>query len=232
MPPLPVPFSAAVHAPRDPAATRLLPMPHPKLLFAGLASSEPMCRDMQSFDLGSNAVRGLNQLSGFCDFSREPPNSLQLEVAARISSLASDREKCCDAPRGSAALKSVLKGGSGYEDSLSASHSLRSFNLDKVSLPSEEDVRDCPHVRGLLPDHCHPYLEDHYERMLRPSRDTTGEEEKSLITPYWDPVLKRNHRQYTRFIKKLQKLDMLHFTLDPSSTRTFSLSTRNTMLRR
>ena len=215
MPPRPALFSAAVHATRGPTPDQLFPLPHPELLFRDVIDSGHDFSCRQSYDLGFNAARGLNQLSGFCDFSREPPNSQQLEVAARIVSLASGRETCRDAPRGSEALKSVLKGGSGYEDSLAASQPLRSFNLGKVSLPSTEDVQDCPHIKELLPDSCRPYLEDHYERMLRPSRDFAEKVERNPITPYWDPVLKRNHRQYTRFIKKLQKLDMLHFTLSP-----------------
>ena len=51
------------------------------------------------------------------------------------------------------------------------------------------------------------------ERMLLPAESIKP---GSMSSPYWDPALKNNPREYRRFIQKLCKIGYLDFTLYPS----------------
>ena len=51
--------------------------------------------------------------------------------------------------------------------------------------------------------------------MLTPVSDSCPV--RSSIDPYWDPVLKRSKREYWRFIRFLDKRELLRYTVRPSA---------------
>lgn len=108
-----------------------------------------------------------------------------------------------------AAFYELLRGLDSYTES-STPASLAPFNLELISLPN--DLSGARSALDLLQGEDRRYLEEQ-ERMLLPD-DTTRE--GSFTTPYWDPALRHNPRNYRRFIQKLRKIGYLDYTLHPS----------------
>ena len=136
-----------LHGARPDAAGDIFPMCSPASLMAALTPSvaDYLKHPARSLALFSDGVRGLNSLAGFSGFSTGKPRAPQLEVAARVIGLISRRFGPCDAPTGEAALKSLLKGFSGYDCSEEPT-SLASFSLSRLSLPKDSELIDCPNI--------------------------------------------------------------------------------------
>jgi len=108
-----------------------------------------------------------------------------------------------------AAFTELLKGHSEYTSD--GSTSVKPFKLEPISLPSS--LAGCGSAEDLCGDDGRRYLERR-ERMLR-SAEEMQEHPPDEITPYVDPLLKHNRRQYLCFIHRLQEIDFLYFTKFP-----------------
>ena len=183
-----------MHGPRpsplDVGNEQLFPMPCASVLLPlmPLELRVSLAKFHIAFDLGSQALRGLNKLSGFQDSSDSHPSMIQLEVAARIFRLSLGASEFGKAPHGEVALRELLKGASGYED-LDGSHStLAPFRLDRVALPDASEINDSPNIEDLLPAECLTYLEEDLERMMKPRGAYLADSKEVPIEPYIDPV--------------------------------------------
>eukprot|EP00959_Pyramimonas_sp_CCMP1952_P049297 1029849-Pyramimonas_sp.AAC.1 len=109
--------------------------------------------------------------------------SVHARVRDRISSLL---DSGVAIPSQRAAFRELLHGRAVY-DSEPGGHNLASFsNVAAVSLP--DSLEGAPLVHEVVGPAASQYLEQNYERMLRPLSDFL-ERDESLppITPYWGP---------------------------------------------
>ena len=159
----------------------------------------------------NEAVLSLNWLQGF-GFSAPPAgrlSPLQLDSLERIRNLASAASDLGDlarAPTQEAALRDLLHGKTEYFEP-SSPVSLAPYNLELISLPAS--LVDAPRAENLLGQDDLRYLQEQ-ERIVRTEKPDT-----SHITPFWDPALKNNPRNYRKFLQKLNSIGYLEFTLEP-----------------
>ena len=112
-------------------------------------------------------------------------------------------------PSCEAALRELLAGRDDYH-SPSSPVGLAPYNLELISLP--DDVKQAPYAVDLLGEDDRRYLLEQ-ERMLRPGPAS----ESRAPDPYWDPALRHSPRRYRQFIKKLDSIGYLKYTLHPSA---------------
>ena len=157
-------------------------------------------------------LQALNWMHGFdfTDHSTRPHSSqIQNDVIARVSGLI-DRAGALGelhhpfSPE--AALKSLLQGRSDYHEPTSPI-ALAPFDLELISLPAT--LKEAPRAEDLLPESDRLYLKEQ-ERMFRPNHMSD-----EFFKPYWDPALKHSPRKYRSFIKKLDSIHYLRYTLHP-----------------
>ena len=161
----------------------------------------------------SETLQALNWMQGygFCQQSLvRSPNLLQAEVIERVQGLverAGDLGELQHPFSPEAALKSLLHGRSDYHEPTSPI-ALAPFDLELISLPAT--LKDAPRAEDLLPEEDLLYLKEQ-ERMFRPEQESL-----EFFKPYWDPASKHNPRKYRSFIKKLDSIGYLKYTLNPT----------------
>ena len=151
-------------------------------------------------------------MHGF-DFSDQSltgtPSLLQADVITRVTGLverAGDLGELQHSFTPEAALKSLLHGRSDYHEP-ACPIALAPFDLDLISLPAT--LKGAPRAEDLLPEDDCRFLKEQ-ERMFRPEHESF-----EFFKPYWDPALKHCPRKYRSFIKKLDSIDYLRYTLNP-----------------
>ena len=193
-----------------------LPMPEPLKMISGLSrgSGQRLARKVRArFEL-RETISSLNwmHVGDFDARPSQPCTQQQLQVLRRLHGLvekAGDLGEPGHMPLREAAYKELLHGLDGYTEP-STPASLAPFNLELISLPS--DLTCASSALELLQGDDRRYLEEQ-ERMLLPADSIKP---GSMSSPYWDPALKNNPREYRRFIQKLCKIGYLDFTLYPS----------------
>jgi len=160
----------------------------------------------------SETLQALNWMHGF-DFSDQSltgtPSLLQADVITRVTGLverAGDLGELQHSFTPEAALKSLLHGRSDYHEP-ACPIALAPFDLDLISLPAT--LKGAPRAEDLLPEDDCRFLKEQ-ERMFRPEHESF-----EFFKPYWDPALKHCPRKYRSFIKKLDSIDYLRYTLNP-----------------
>ena len=179
---------------------------------SGRRQSQRFTRQFRTeFEL-SETLQALNWMHGF-DFtdhsSSRPRSHIQAEVIERVSGLVDRAGALGDLQHPftpEAALKSLLQGRSDYHEPASPI-ALAPFDLELISLPAT--LKEAPRAEDLLPESDRLYLEEQ-ERMFRPHHES-----REFFKPYWDPALKHSPRKYRSFIKKLDSIDYLKYTLHP-----------------
>ena len=198
-----------------PGHCRLFPLPLMELPEAGLKcsrrSAQKRSRDTRQRWEMNEAIRSLNWMHGysFVDSSTGLPNPLQKETYDRLFRLVMDAGSLGELqhpPTLEAALSGLLQGRTDYSDP-SCPISLAPYNLELISLPSS--LKEAPRAEDLLAADDRRYLEEQ-ERIVR--RDFSPDQN---FSPYWDPALKNNPRNYRKFLQKLNEIDYLDFTLSP-----------------
>ncbi|CAK0807877.1 unnamed protein product, partial [Prorocentrum cordatum] len=119
-------------------------------------------------------VDAVNWTSGY-DSLPGPANDMQRDVLARFEGLVRGRQPDAKLQDPQAALRELLRG--------------------LVSMPM--DVSDCPRLEDLLPGEALTFLQERHERMLRESPLPTD------VEPYFDSVLKFNHKEYRGLVRRL-----------------------------
>ncbi|CAK0856481.1 unnamed protein product, partial [Prorocentrum cordatum] len=102
-----------------------------------------------------------------------------------------------------AALPELLRGRSPH-DGRGGPTTVASYSAGLVSMPT--DVWDCPRLEDLLPGEALTFLRERHERMLRPAPLPTD------VEPYFDSVLKFNHKEYRGLVRQLLSAGMLGCT--------------------
>ena len=194
-----------------------LPVPDSLNMVGGLSrrASQRMARKVRIRHELRELVFALNWMhNGSFDFRpAEGCSPMQVEVLSRLSSLvteAGDLDDCSRQLSQEAAFRELLRGQDGYTEPATPT-SLAPFKLDLISLP--HDLSDAPHALNLLGVEDRRYLEVQ-ERMLPGGQDDGN---SRGFKPYWDPALRRNPRNYRKFIKRLCDIKYLEFALEPSN---------------
>ncbi|CAK0831182.1 unnamed protein product [Prorocentrum cordatum] len=150
-------------------------------------------------------VDAVNWMSG-CNSLPGPANDMQRDVLARFEGLVRGRQPDAKLQEPQAALRELLRGRSPY-DGRSGPTTVASYSAGLVSMPT--DVSDCPRLEGLLPGEALTFLQERQERMLRESPLPTD------VEPYFDSVLKFNHKEYRGLVRRLLSAGILGWTLTP-----------------
>ena len=199
-----------------PSGSAMFPLPFDEVPEVGRCSSRRQAqrhhrRFRSEFEL-CETVQALNWLHGF-DFNsqscRSSFTSLQSQVVERIRGLVDRAGDLGDLQHPftpGAALKSLLQGRSDYHEPTTPI-ALAPFNLELISLPAS--LKEAPRAEDLLPLSDRLYLKEQ-ERMFRPNHES-----HEFFKPYWDPALKHCPHKYRSFIKKLDSIDYLRYTLHP-----------------
>ena len=143
----------------------------------------------------NGVVSALNWMAGFTDASSvAEPTPEQAGVHAliydRLDSLLSSKEAI---PDQQASLRAMLHGNSVYDGVASQANLANFSKVASVSLPTTLD--GTRFVGELVPDDSRHFLEQSYERMLRPSAEVEADDRLlGPIKPYWDPVLAKRAR--------------------------------------
>ena len=191
-----------------------LPFTYPakRKSFSGRRQAQRHTRRFRSeFEL-CETLQALNWMHGF-DFSdrsaSRSSSHIQSEVIERVSGLVDRAGALGDLQQpftSEAALKSLLQGRSDYHEPASPI-ALAPFDLELISLPAT--LKEAPRAEDLLPESDRLYLKEQ-ERMFRPDYES-----REFFKPYWDPALKHCPRKYRSFIKRLDSIDYLRYTLHP-----------------
>ena len=179
---------------------------------SGRRKAQRLSRQYRSeFEL-CETMQALNWMHGF-DFTDHSavrrPSRIQTEVIERVCGLVDRAGALGDLQHPftpEAALKSLLQGRSDYREPTSPI-ALAPFDLELISLPAT--LKEAPRAEDLLPESDRLYLKEQ-ERMFRPDHEC-----QEFFKPYWDPALKHCPRKYRSFIKKLDSIDYLRYTLHP-----------------
>ncbi|CAK0833049.1 unnamed protein product, partial [Prorocentrum cordatum] len=150
-------------------------------------------------------VDAINWMSG-CDSHPGPANDMQRDVLARFEGLVRGRQPDAKMQEPQAALRELLRGRSPY-DGRGGPTTVASYSAGLVSMPT--DVSDCPRLEDLLPGEALTFLQERQERMLRESPLPTD------VEPYFDSVLKFNHKEYRGLVRRLLAAGILGWTLTP-----------------
>ncbi|CAK0845234.1 unnamed protein product [Prorocentrum cordatum] len=150
-------------------------------------------------------VDAVNWMSGY-DSLPGPANDMQRDVLARFEGLVRGRQPDAKLQDPQAALRELLRGRSPY-DGRSGPTTVASYSAGLVSMPM--DVSDCPRLEDLLPGEALTFLQERHERMLRESPLPTD------VEPYFDSVLKFNHKEYRGLVRRLLSAGILGWTLTP-----------------
>ncbi|CAK0809789.1 unnamed protein product [Prorocentrum cordatum] len=135
-----------------------------------------------------------------------PANDMQRDVLARFEGLVRGRQPDAKLQEPQAALRELLRGRSPY-DGRSGPTTVASYSAGLVSMPT--DVSDCPRLEDILPGEALTFLQERQERMLRESPLPTD------VEPYFDSVLKFNHKEYRGLVRRLLSAGILGWTLTP-----------------
>ena len=208
-------FGGAKGGHLPPSACSLFPLPRPLRLHVprGLSrrAMQRLTRRARIRDELIECVSALNWMH-VGDFDAAPVDSTPLQrdvcshLESRVCAVGNLGDHGC-LPSQEAALLELLRGQDGYAEPATPA-SLAPFNLELVSLP--DDLACAPRAEDLLHEDDRRYLEVQ-ERMVRDS----PKEDVIVSSPYWDPALKNNPKNYRRFIQKLNSIQYLDFTLSP-----------------
>ena len=130
---------------------------------------------------------------------------------SRRKAVHEDSEAPCQ--HSEAALHRLLKGRGCY-DGATAPNNLAPCCLPRISLP--ESLESAPDLIERVPPDALPFLQGDHERMLRSEADREAiANSGSLVTPYLDPMLRRNRRVLVRLVKRLLRIKLFRVTLRP-----------------
>ena len=141
--------------------------------------------------------------------------AIQHEVSARICRLCWERAEVELDLSPKEALLSLLRGRGLYE-STTAYSTLAAYKSSAVSLP--ESVKGAAMLLDLLPEGARRFLVGMEEKMLRNNREREELLESCGIQPYSDRRLVGSRREYSRFIRRLRDLGLVHFTRSPKES--------------
>ncbi|CAK0828541.1 unnamed protein product, partial [Prorocentrum cordatum] len=144
-------------------------------------------------------VDAANWMSGY-DSLPGPANDMQRDVLARFEGLVRGRQPDAKLQDPQAALRELLRGRSPC-DGRSGPTTVASYSAGLVSMPM--DVSGCPRLEDLLPGEALTFLQERHERMLRESPLPTD------VGPYFDSVLKFNHKEYRSLVRRLLSAGIL-----------------------
>ena len=158
----------------------------------------------------NGVVKALNWMAGVGDAVR--PLSSNSEQAA-VHALIEDRmfrlwafDEATPSPK--AAFMALLKGRSVYDADVGRANLTSFSKVALVSLP--ESLDGAPFVDEAVPAEALHFLEEGYERMLRPVEEAAAEDAAlGEIRPYWDPVLQRNRRKFLTLVRHLLRLGLV-----------------------
>ncbi|CAK0868534.1 unnamed protein product, partial [Prorocentrum cordatum] len=150
-------------------------------------------------------VDAINWMSEY-DSQPGPANDMQRDVLARFEGLVRGRQPGAKLQEPQAALRELLRGRSPYAGR-GGPTTVASYSAGLVSMPT--DVSDCPRLEDLLHGEALTFLRERQERMLRESPLPTG------VEPYFDSVLKFNHKEYRGLVRRLLSAGILGWTLTP-----------------
>ncbi|CAK0901058.1 unnamed protein product, partial [Prorocentrum cordatum] len=150
-------------------------------------------------------VDAINWMSGY-DSHPGPANDMQRDVLERFEGLVRGRQPDAKLQGPQAALRELLRGRSPY-DGRGGPTTVASYSAGLVSMPT--DVSDCPRLEDLLPVEALAFLQERQERMLRETPLPTD------VEPYFDSVLKFNHKEYRGLVRRPLSAGILGWTLTP-----------------
>ncbi|CAK0795767.1 unnamed protein product, partial [Prorocentrum cordatum] len=150
-------------------------------------------------------VEAINWMSGY-DSHPGPANDMQRDVLERFEGLVRGRQPDAKLQEPQAALRELLRGRSPC-DGRGGPTTVASYSAGLVSMPT--DVSDCPRLEDLLPGEALTFLQERQERMLRETPLPTD------VEPYFDSVLKFNHKEYRGLVRRLLSAGILGWTLSP-----------------
>ena len=116
------------------------------------------------------------------------------------------------APRQEEAFGLLLRSGLAY-DAAPPSTTVEPYESGSVSLPA--DLARSRPAAELVDDESRYTIEGWQENILHESFERSKRSSECDITPYWDAKLKRNNKEYRKFITRLDTLGLIRWTIEP-----------------
>lgn len=151
----------------------------------------------------SSSKMAANNVAG--ESADQTLSGMQQMVITRMEGLVQDQKPNGVLASPEEALRSLLRGSSPY-DGTGANETLAPYKAELVSLPA--DIKGCPMLTEVLAPCDRLFLQEQSEQMLR----GPGNEDDCGITPYWDPVLRYNRKEYNKLVKRLNNIGYFNFT--------------------
>ena len=201
-------------------ASSLSPLPLPKRLTESAAqlSKKQRRRARRAVDEAVLAVNGLHGVDhrprpvhSSNGFAAQRPSELHFEAQQRVEEAVLQWTSAVCAPDGAKSHCEMLKGRGGYSSSASQAN-LAPYEYPRVSVP--ESVHDSPFLEEILDveDCGHP--KGYETRTLRsPEALASFLCESGEFSCHTDPVLKRNVRAYSKFVRRMHGVGLVDYSL-------------------